>query len=273
MTRLTHDDVKDISENLQDLEDFLVNTTGRKIKNLACEAGGMWEHAVRPEAFSVAVVPVTSGLGVISKFTESVRDIAIWMGFDAYVTDATDIAGFAEAVEKKADMILMADDDEFVAYNTEARKQADNSSCTAKGYIAALNAVAGTVIGKEVLVVGAGRVGSRACQFLKAKGAKVTVTDIDVAKSYAVAERYPGVKVAEDPVEAIRAADLMINASPAHIDSENIRDGAIISSPGVPHTFDEAAYSKATIIHDPLVVGVSAMIMQSAFYSYTGCRR
>lgn len=274
MTRLTHDDVKNISNDLSKLEDFLQKTTGRKIKNIACEACGVWEHAVNPEAFSVAVVPITSGLGMIGDFSESVRDIAKWLGFeDTYVTDTTDVQGFAEAISKKADMILMADDNEFIAYNTEEMAQADNSSCTAKGYISCLNACAESVIGREVLVVGAGRVGGKACQFLLAKGAKVTVTDIVSEKCDKVARLYPGTKVDYDVVGAIRGADLIINASPAHIDTENIKDGAIISSPGVPHTFDEAAYAKATIIHDPLVIGVATMIMQAAFYSYKGCRR
>ncbi len=272
MTRLTNEDVRTISDDLQKLEDFLMEKTGRKIKNIACEAVGMWEHAINPEAFNVAVVPVTSGLGVISRFSESVRDICIWLGFNAYVTKTTDVQGFSEAIDNKADMILMADDNQFIAYNTEEMRQADNSSCTAKGYISALNAAAGTILGKKVLVVGAGRVGSKACQFLMAKGSKAVVCDIDKEKAKKVAEEFR-CEYADDIEEAIRNADYIINASPAHIDSANIKEGAIISSPGVPHTFDEEAYKKATIIHDPLVIGAATMIMQSGYYSYKGCRR
>ncbi len=273
MTRLTGNDIKDVSQDLQKLEDELIRLTGRKIKNIACEAVGMWEHAINPEAFNVAVVPVTSGLGVISRFTESVRDICNWLGMNAHVTKTTDVQGFAEAITEKADMILMADDNEFIAYNTEEMRYSDNSSCTAKGYIAALNAAAGSILGKEVLVVGAGRVGTKACQFLLAKGSKVAVTDIDLEKARKVAEIHKGTRVIEDVEEAIRNADYIINASPAHIDTGNIKEGAVISSPGVPHTFDKEAYNKAVIIHDPLVIGAATMIMQSAYYSYKGCRR
>ncbi|MCQ2078879.1 MAG: 3-methylornithyl-N6-L-lysine dehydrogenase PylD [archaeon] len=274
MTRLTDNDVKSISDTLGELEKFLLEKTGRTIKKVACEAVGMWEYAIDTKEYTVAVVPVTSGLGVISNFSESVRDVCKWLGMDAYVTETTDVTGLAEAITKQPDIIMMADDYEFIAYNLKMKKYADNSMCTAKGYIAALDGACDSVIKKEVLVVGAGRVGSRAAKLLLARGAKVTITDVDVEKAYAVQKDNPAAKVAEDVAEAIRNADLIINASPAHIDTENIREGAIISSPGVPHTFDEAAYAKAkTIIHDPLVIGTAVMVMQAAYFSYLGCRK
>lgn len=274
MTRLTNENVKDISETLGDLENFLKENTGRTIKNLACEAVGMWEHAVDPGEYTVAVIPVTTGLGIITNFSESVRDICKWLGFNAYVTDTADISGFREAVLKQADLIFMADDYEFVAYNVKAKKCADNSMSTAKAYIALLAAASDFLVKKDVLVVGAGRVGSRMATLLLAKSANVSVTDTDLAKAYEVQKANPRVKVIENVEEAIRSHKYILNASPAHIDTENIQEGAVISSPGVPHTFDGAAYGKAKLImHDPLVFGVAVMAMESAYYSYLGCRK
>jgi len=274
MTRLTHDDVRDISDTLGELEKFLLENTGRTIKKLACEAVGMWEYAIDVKEYTVAVVPVTTGEGIISRFSESVRDTCAWLGFEAFVTESTDISGFREATERMADIIFMADDEEFVAYNVRARKCANNSMSTAKAYIAALAASTDLLVRKDVLVVGAGRVGSRMAKLLVAKGANVSVTDIDLDKCARVREDNPRVKIIEDVQEAIRSHKFILNASPAHIDTSLIMEGAHISSPGVPHTFDEEAYARAeVIIHDPLVIGVAAMAMESAYFSYLGCRK
>lgn len=274
MTRLTDNDVKSISDTLGELEQFLLEKTGRTIKKLACEAVGMWEYAIDTREYTVAVVPITTGEGIISRFSESVRDTCKWMGFEAFVTESTDISGFREATERMADIIFMADDEEFVAYNVKAKKCANNSMSTAKAYIAALAASTDLLVRKDVLVVGAGRVGSRMAKLLIAKGANVSITDIDLDKCRKVQEDNPRVKIIEDVEEAIRSHKFVLNASPAHIDTANITEGAHISSPGVPHTFDEAAYAKAeVIIHDPLVIGVAAMAMESAYFSYLGCRK
>ena len=273
MTRLTDDDVKSISDTLDELDAMLREKAGRGLKSIACEAAGIPENMIDPRIFEIAVVPITSGLGVISRFSESVRDACRWLGFESYVTDGTDVTGFADAVDKKASIIFMADDYQYVAYNTAANRQADNSTGTAMGYVACLDASAGGVKGKDVLVLGAGRVGSRAARLLTDKGARVTIADIDLPKAEAVAASIPGVKATGDIPAAISSNSLILNASPAHVDSELIRDGAIISSPGVPHTFDEAAYAKATIIHDPLVIGTAAMLMMSASYSQHGIIR
>ena len=273
MTRLTDDDVKSISDTLDELDAMLREKAGRGLKNIACEAAGIPENMIDPRIFEIAVVPITSGLGVITRFSESVRDACKWLGFKSYVTEGTDVTGFAEAVDKKANIIFMADDYQYIAYNTAAKRHADNSLGTAMGYVACLSASAGGVDGKDVLVLGAGRVGSRAARLLTDKGARVTIADIDTPKAESVAATIRGVTVAKDIPAAISSHDLILNASPAHVDSANIREGAIISSPGVPHTFDEEAYAKATVIHDPLVIGTAAMLMLSASYSAHGIKR
>ncbi len=273
MTRLTNDDVKDLPKNLGKLDEFLTEKIGRNLKKLACEAVGMWEYAIDTKEYTCAVIPVTQGEGVISNFSESVCEICKWLGFNAFVTEKTDISGFREALLEKPNLIFAADDVEFLAYNIEAKKAANNTFSTAKAYIAALSAAADMLIGKDVLIVGAGRVGNEMARLLLAKSANVTVTDIDLDKAYAIQKTYPRVKVAEDVREAIRNHKLILNASPAHIETEDIQEGAIISSPGVPNTYDEAAYKKALIIHDPLAIGVAAMAMESAYFSYLGCRK
>lgn len=276
MTRLTDDDVMGVSDSLESVNDMLKRCTGRTMLELACDAANITTDYLNPEDFTVGVVPITSGMGVITRFSESVADVCRSLGMESFVTETYDVTGIAEALARMPDLLFMADDYQFVAYNTRARRSADNSSCTAAGYVAALVGAAGGVAGKEVLVLGTGRVGSRAASLLQAKGAKITLADIDRPKAEAVSKNLPGSNVADNIVEATASHNLIINASPAHVDSRNIQKGAIISSPGVPHTFDEEAYAKATIIHDPLSIGVSVMAMQSAAFIVPGekkCRR
>ena len=276
MTRLTDDDVKNISNTLEDVNQMLVRTAGMTTKQMACDAVSIVPESIDLDDYYVGVVPITSGMGVITRFSESVADICRALDMDAFVTSTYDVTGLAEALSKDPDIVFLADDYEFIAYNTRARKYSNNSFCTASGYVAVLNGAAKGLIGKTVLVVGAGRVGSRAAGLMLERGAKVGITDIDTAKAHAVAKENPGVKVIEDVGEAISSNDLILNASPAHIDSKYIREGAIISSPGVPHTFDGEAYAKATIIHDPLDIGVAVMAVQSASFSCPDkrkCRR
>ncbi len=264
MTRLTDDDVKGISDSITEVNNMLAETVGMTLKELAYDAAGTTPDETDLSKFTAGVVPVTSGMGVITRFSESVADICESLGMDSFVTKTYDVTGLAEAFSKTPDIVFLADDYEFIAYNTKIRSYADNSYSTAAGYVSALKGAAGGLGGKEVLVLGAGRVGSRAAMLLSAQGAKVTLADIDGRKAEEAASRIPGAKVATDIGRAISSNDLIINSSPAHVDSRLIRSGAIISSPGVPHTFDGEAYDKATIIHDPLSIGVSVMAVLCA---------
>lgn len=276
MTRLTDDDVRGISESLESVSQMLVRCSNMTTKEMACDAVAITPDSIDLQDYNVGVVPITSGMGVITRFSESVADICRALGMDAFVTSGCDVTGLAEALAKDANIVFLADDYEFIAYNTKARKYSNNSFCTAAGYVAALNGASKGLMGKTVLVLGAGRVGSRAAGLLLARGANVVVADIDREKADKVARSNPGITVADNIELAISSHDVIFNASPAHIDSRNIRKGAIISSPGVPHTFDDEAYSKATIIHDPLDIGVSVMAVQSASFSCPDkkkCRR
>lgn len=267
MTRLTENDIKNLSEQLEDINHMLLRCCGMNAKEVACDAAGISPNSIILEDYLVGVVPVTSGMGIITKFSESVADICRSLGMESFVTKTSDVTGLAEAVSRRPDIIFMADDYEFIAYNTATMKFTNNSYGTASGYVAALNAAAGGVKEKKVLVLGAGRVGGWSVSLLQKRGAEVTVADIDTEKAKIVAENNPGTMVASDIGESISSHNLILNASPAHVDSGYIREDTIISSPGVPHTFDKEAFRKATIIHDPLDIGVSAMAVRSASFS------
>ena len=267
MTRLTPDMIEGVPDDKIDLDSRLIKMTGKTVKGIALEAAGIDAEDMDLSGFRVAVVPITSGLGVISGFSASVDAIVKRLGVDSHVTQGTDVNGFSEAVAEGVDLIMMADDNKFVAYNTRVNRQTDNSWGTAMGYSVALRNAAGGLEGKEVLVIGAGFVGSWAVRILKDMGADVRVTDIVFEKAKVLEERY-GVKALENVEEALSHHTLILNAAPAIFSGDKIAEGSIISTPGVPHYFDEEGRRKAkAIIHDPLEIGTAVMAVNSAGFS------
>lgn len=258
MTRLTSDDIEDVWDGAR-LDTRLEAATGRTVRELAMEAAGL-PGGMDLSSFSVVSVPITSGLGEIGGFAQSLDAIARHLGMRSHVSNVPDVSGFAAAVESGADIVLMADDDRFVAYNTVTGTVADNARCTALGYSYALRDAAGGLAGKEVLVMGAGFVGSEAVRILRDMHAMVSVTDIDAEKARRLAV-YEGVGWVEDVREAVSTHRLILNATPGTIPGQDMMQGAIVSSPGVPYSFDDEAGRRAkAIIHDPLEIGAAVML-------------
>ena len=265
MTRLTDDMVKDVIVSLDNVDVMLHRLTGMNVLELAFDALGLERDSVDMD-LKVSVVPVTSGLGVIRGFSESVAGIMNRLGMKASVTDGADVTGFAEAISSGSDIVFMADDVQCISYNVEAGMYSNNSFSTAAGYTTALKAAAGGLKDKEVLIIGAGRVGSIAAKMMVDMSAKVSVFDVEGEKAQNLHKKL-GVNVLLDVNEAISNHILILNASPAPMDGKVIREGSIISTPGIPHVFDEEGRGKAKIIHDPLEIGVAVMAVQSASFS------
>ncbi len=267
MTRLTPDMISDVPA-VSRLDTALINEIGSTLEEISIGAAGISGHDSAFDDLDAAVIPVTSGMGVISGFSESVRSILESMGIRAFVTKNTDVAGFAEAVEKDADMIFMADDDRFIALNVRVMKFVDNTEGTAKGYAEALRIAMKYRPPSSVLVVGCGRVGSMATEIFSKRYASVNVVDIDPSKAMELERRYGNVHAYADVETAVRESNVIFNSSPGKIPGEWIRQGAVIISPGVPHSFDSEARRKANVIvHDPLAIGVGAMAAICAKYS------
>ena len=258
MTRLTSDDIEDVWDGAR-LDTRLEAATGRTVRELAMEAAGL-PDGMDLSSFFVVSVPITSGLGEIGGFAQSLDAIARHLGMRSQVSHVPDVSGFAAAVESGADIVLMADDDRFVAYNTVTGTVADNARCTALGYSYALRDATGGLAGREVLVMGAGFVGSEAVRILRDMHAMVSVADIDTEKARRLAT-YEGVGWIEDVREAVSTHRLILNATPGTIPGHDMMQGAIVSSPGVPYSFDEEARRRAkAIIHDPLEIGAAVML-------------
>ncbi len=259
MTRLTEEMIEDIPRNAKERGERLQNVIGMDLKTLAFRAVGEDPNDHDLSQYLTASVPITAGLGVIGGFSLSVSAILEGMGFRSFVTSKTDIDGIYEALEKEADIIFTADDLRYIAYNVRTGTYADNAFATAAGYVEALDGVAKGLKNKDVLVIGAGLVGTEAMRILTEKGANVHVTDILEEKAKKAALKF-GAIATSDIDQAISSSKYIFNASPALISGDLISKGAVISSPGLPYSFDAEGEDKSdTIIHDPLDIGTAVM--------------
>ena len=204
---------------------------------------------------------------MIEGFAESVRAILHHLGAQIVRPQGADIAGIAEAVEKGATVVLCSDDDRFVAINLPLLRVIDNTEATTKGYVTALELMAGGLSGRQVLVIGAaGQLGWKAVDLLETKGAEVAAFDLNQSKLKELTKERK-TKVERDLGEALRRHSIFFDASPASdiIRSEHIQTQTLIAAPGIPLgcTMEACGLVKDRLIHDPLQIGVATMLAQA----------
>ncbi len=266
MTRLVAAQVKDLPDTLPEYDSCLRRQTGHTLKEIAAAASGLpWEEVgKRISGTLVAVVPTTYGGGVIPGFAQAVRGIAAYLGFESLVTGRLNLAGLREALERKADIIAIADDDDFLAVNTSSGRVVDNAAATGRGYAAAMKLQQGCLKDREVLVIGLGRVGRSAVETLKKFQARVVVYDID-ARKRAFFEKDTSVLVAHDLEEALNQHYLILDASPGAgiIDIRHLKGESCVFAPGIPLGVTEAGavFLGDRLVHDPLQIGVATMLV------------
>lgn len=271
MTRLTTADIRTIADDLADYDADLVARTGHSLRGIACRAAGISEAQFDKtvDNLVVAVIPVTSGEGLIGKFCDAVKSISCHLGANTFITQATDVAGLAEAFEKKTDIVLMSDDDRFIALHAQRCRVIDNADATGNGYVAGLDLMTGGLQNRDVLVVGCGPVGLGAAESLIRIGARVSVYDIALSNSQNLAVRIRSacdsdIIIENDLETALSEHRLIIDASPAAdiIRAHHINPNTYISSPGVPLGLTDKARLKISnrLLHDPLQIGVATMV-------------
>ncbi|MBR9984320.1 MAG: 3-methylornithyl-N6-L-lysine dehydrogenase PylD [Desulfosarcina sp.] len=275
MTRLTTDDIEGIRAQLVEYDRELVSVTGRTLLGIGEWASGLGDegHLQRlAPGKKMAVVPIRSGLGVISGFSETVCGILLHLGFDAMIPGRSDVSGFAEAVDGGAQVILAADDDRFVAFCPRQGKTVDNSRATARGYVAGLDLMAGGLDGKEVLVVGCGPVGRWAVEALSMRKARVSVIDRVAEKAeeltrWARSAFQADVQVGPDLEQALSTHHLIVDATNAAevIHARHVTADTHVAAPGMPcgATLDAREKLAGRILHDPLQIGVATMACEA----------
>jgi pyrrolysine biosynthesis protein PylD len=274
MTRLKADDIKKIASRLDRYDRELTQKTGVTLRGIACHALGIPEGTFRSVAGSVevGVVPITSGGGILEGFAQTVQRIVRHIGFKAFVTLNRDVAGIAEAVEKNAEVLMMADDQRFVALNTRSNRMSDNAIATGKGYAAGLDLMAGGLEGQKVLVIGCGAVGRSAVNAILQRGAEAAVFDINPQYGYQLAnEIYKSTRkriiIEIDLKKALQQYHLLLEATDASgiIDANTIRPYTHVAAPGIPLGLTPAAVEKISgrLLHDPLQIGTAVMAVDA----------
>ena len=262
MTRLTTEDVKALSDRLSDFEAGLREVTGLGLRELAMGTVAQPPVCVPLHGTRVAAVPVTSGEGAIGGFSDCVAAILGHLGCDAWVTAQPDVRGIQEAYDGGAEVVFLADDFRFIALNTRNGRCVDDDPATADGYVTALEAAAGSLFGRDVLLLGLGPVGRAAARRLVSRGAAVEVVEPDEARLHAALD--VGLKVQPVTLAAgLSRCDLIFDATPAAdlIDAAFVSPGTFAAVPGLPSAFTPAAQAVlgARHIHEQLAIGVAVM--------------
>lgn len=270
MTRLKEDDIDEISANLSNYDNELVKKTGYLLSELAEYAVCADFDKLKSQSIQVAVIPMTCGQGIIGGFGESVVSIVKHLGFKAWITDSPDAGGVAEAVQNGADVLFMADDLRFVAINLRTGVISDNGDATGKGYAAGLERMNKGLQEKEVLILGAGPVGTSAAFSLARYKAKIFIFDPDLSASRTLVEKLRKIEytvnVETNLDQALKHHHLIIDACPADnvILRHHLREDTQIAAPGIPLGVESAMIEQISprLLHDPLQLGVAVMMFE-----------
>jgi pyrrolysine biosynthesis protein PylD len=274
MTRLKASDVEHIPVSLSGYEAELRSRTGHGLKGLACNAVGVEKqemNGVLPRV-RARVVPLTWGEGLIPGFAAAVSAVLNWIGLAASTTRNANLAGIAEAVQEKCELVFFSDDDDFLVWHLDRRRTVHNAMATGKGFAAGLDLMAGGVRQRRALVMGCGAVGASAALELNRRGAHVTLYDrmperCDHLKTGMIRTGPGDVLIAENLEASLREADCIIDATPAAdlIDADRIGPDTLVSAPGMPLGLTDAAVKKIgrRLLHDPLQIGVATMAVQA----------
>ncbi|MCC4769736.1 3-methylornithyl-N6-L-lysine dehydrogenase PylD [Methanosarcina sp. DH2] len=255
MALLTPEDLENINRQLQEADSAVRRVTGLDIKGVCKDFYG-----TTPCCEKIGIVPVTSGNGIIGNFSASLHAITEYFGFDSFVTDMPDVSGYYEAVRNGAQIILMADDNTFLAHNLKNGKIANNQPCTGIIYaeIASRHLKADS---KDVLAVGLGKVGFPGAAHFVHKGFRVYGYDADrdlLEKSVSSLGIIPF-----DP-DNPKKFSIIFEATPCEdtIPEAVLSENCVISTPGIPCAISRELQKKygVELVMEPLGIGTASML-------------
>lgn len=264
MTRLRKEDIDSIAEQIENYDQLFYRQTGYTMEAIACKAVNLKPPIHKKKA---AVITITSGQGVIGEFAQSIAAILKHCKISAEVMGKTDVAGLQQAYTSGAEIVILADDDAFVALGIGSAVHSDNGKATGRGYAAALLAAMEkqgiTATGQEILIIGAGPVGAAAARYVAENHATPIICDLQEQKAKSLAEQIVGARTAICPLKQ-EAYPYIIEASTAAdvIHRKDVTAQSIISAPGVPCGVSGSARDIATVIYNPLELGVLVMYFE-----------
>jgi len=265
MTRLTGSQIEGLEAELGAYDSEMCRKTGSSLSQIAARAAGSSVEGLRRALQSeiAAVIGVTAGKGIIKGFVSAVAGIIEYMGCPCITTAHSDVAGLADGIEKGAGIVFMADDNRFVAVRLHEGRVVDNSMASAWGYATALDILVGGLNGKDVLLIGAGKVGKKAIAALCHLGAEVGVFDIDTKKAGESAAAF-GIRLEIDLMDALHRYTHFFDASPSpsFILPEHFKPETGVAACGIPLGLSGRALHqfKERLIHDPLQLGTATML-------------
>lgn len=279
MTRLRTEDIEHIPRELAEYDRELSAKTGKTLKGIALHAVGLRDDELEEIAgpLKVCVVPLSCGQGIIDGFCETVSGIVGHLGLHSSAARHSDAGGIAEALERRADIILLADDYRFVAVNVHTRHVSDNNEMTARGFVAGLDLMGRGIAGGSALVIGCGEVGRHSVRILVGMGAAVSVCDLNAELASALQKEIMnklGVVIEIDDGRDLTSGKYryIIDAtfSSDFIEAAMIGPETYVAVPGVPCGLSSEAREKAAnrYLHDPLQIGVATMAMDACKQHY-----
>lgn len=268
MTRLSIEGLRKGPDDLNAYDRRLKQITNLGLLGLALRTADMTLEQYKSKVGSltwVAVIPTTFGQGVLPGFSEKVAELGCFLGLPCRVSRGRDVAGWGEAVAGGAEVILCADDEIFLAMNLVTRRVVDNAVATGEIYAVALAVAAGGIAGRRVGVLGLGPVGKAAVAWLRSQGAQLIVHDQNQEKQTDFLRNEKEIKGADRVGEVLDQTHLLLDATNAGniIKAEELRHRIILSSPGIPLGIDDPSSDRIQLIHDPLQLGVAAMMVQA----------
>ena len=270
MTRLNSADLTNQANDRHRYEKRLRDRLGFSLVDLAA-------HALRVDARSalqalaglrVAAVPISSGQGLISGFAGMLAGIADQLGCSGHVVPP-DEEGFRAARETAADLVIWADDTDFMAENLASGIRAENGKATGLGFAAALDRLCGGVEGKTIAVTGCGPVGSAGAEALLRRSARVVLCDLRLEKAEALADRLRfswGAAVSLCRPEELpglgHAVDGLLDAAPRRPEDgpPALTELLPVAAPAVPNLWPDSP----RLWHDPLQTGTAVMLLAAA---------
>lgn len=261
MSRLLESDIDSIERQLQNYDNLFKQQTGQTMVEIAKIAVGLTEYIDNRKA---AVIPVSSGLGIITGFSQAVGAILRHCQIDTLVTEKTDVAGLQQAYRAHCEIAFMADDNVCAALGIGSSVSSDNGWATGRGYAAAIiEAIKHQGVNprnQRVLIIGAGPVGIAAAQYISEQRAIPVIYDLEMCKAARLAASIETCEYCTSPPQ-LNAFSYIIDASTAGdiIRAEDVTEKTIIAAPGMPCGVTAGARKKATVIHNPLELGIITM--------------
>ena len=255
MALLTPEDLENIKRQLQEADSAVRRVTGLDIKGVCKDFYGTTSCGEK-----IGIVPVTSGNGIIGNFSASLHAITEYFGFDSFVTNMPDVSGYYEAVRNGAQIILMADDNTFLAHNLKNGKIANNQPCTGIIYaeIASRYLKADS---KEVLAVGLGKVGFPGVAHFVQKGFRVYGYDADRTL---LEKTVDSLGITPFDPTSPRKFSIIFEATPCAdtIPEAALSENCVISTPGIPCAISRELQKKYGIelVMEPLGIGTASML-------------